>query len=169
MTKPTPKDSPEKAKSDTPKEPRIPDIEHALVAWHKTLPSASKGGSNPHFRSSYSTLEEVIAVAETATDFGITFTQLTDFEVIEGGIIEFVKTVILHESGDRFEARTLIKAKDKSNPQQMGSGITYAKRYGLQAALGIPSEDDDANAATKPKAEEVVEFGNKATNNDGGW
>ena len=164
MTKPTPKDSSPKAKSD----PKTQHLEQALVAWHKTLPSASKGGSNPHFRSNYSTLEEVIAVAETATEFGITFTQLTDFEVIEGGIIEFVKTVILHESGDRFEARTLIKAKDKTNPQQMGSGITYAKRYGLQAALGIPSEDDDANAATKPKAEEIVEFGNKATDN-GGW
>lgn len=164
MTKSTPKDSSPKAKSD----PKTQHLEQALVAWHKTLPSASKGGSNPHFRSNYSTLEEVIAVAETATEFGITFTQLTDFEVIEGGIIEFVKTVILHESGDRFEARTLIKAKDKTNPQQMGSGITYAKRYGLQAALGIPSEDDDANAATKPKAEEIVEFGNKATDN-GGW
>ena len=165
MTKPTPKDSSPKAKSD----PKIQHLEQALVAWHKTLPSASRGGSNPHFRSSYSTLEEVIAVAETATEFGITFTQLTDFTVIEGGVIEYVKTWIIHESGERLEARTLIKAKDKSNPQQMGSGITYAKRYGLQAALGIPSEDDVANAATKPKVEEVVEFGNKATNNDGGW
>ena len=169
MTKPTAKDAPIKAKSDPKKEPLIPDIEHALVAWHKTLPSASKGGTNPHFRSNYSTLEEVIAVVETATEFGLTFTQLTDFAVIEGGVVEFVKTVILHESGDRLGGRTLIKAKDKSNPQQMGSGITYAKRYGLQAAFGIPSEDDDANSASTPKAEDVVEFGNKATNNDGGW
>jgi len=30
----------------------------------------------------------------------------------------------------------------------MGSGITYAKRYGLQAAFGLPSEDDDGNAAS---------------------
>ena len=29
----------------------------------------------------------------------------------------------------------------------MGSGITYAKRYSLQAAMGLPSEDDDGNAA----------------------
>ena len=62
MTKPTPKDSSPKAKSD----PKAQHLEQALVAWHKTLPSASKGGSNPHFRSNYSTLEEVIAVAETA-------------------------------------------------------------------------------------------------------
>jgi len=31
----------------------------------------------------------------------------------------------------------------------MGSGITYAKRYGLQSLLGLPSEDDDGNDASK--------------------
>ena len=33
-----------------------------------------------------------------------------------------------------------------------GPGITYAKRYGLQAAFGLPSEDDDGNKAAEPKA-----------------
>lgn len=165
----TTKAAPPKPKSDPKPKFEYHTIEEALIAWHKTLPSASKGGTNPHFRSNYATLEEVIAVAETATEFGLTFTQLTDFTIVENGIIEFVKTAILHESGDRLEARTLIKAKDLSNPQQMGSGITYAKRYGLQAALGIPSEDDDANEASKPKAQQVVEFGNKASNDEGGW
>ena len=31
----------------------------------------------------------------------------------------------------------------------MGSAITYARRYGLQSACGIPSEDDDGNAASQ--------------------
>lgn len=147
-----------------PSDPKLHTIEEALIAWHKTKPTASKGGNNPHFRSKYATLEEVIAVAETATEFGLTFTQLTDFEVVEQGVIEFVKTYIIHESGDRLVARTLIKAKDTANPQQMGSGITYAKRYGLQSAFGIPSEDDDANTATTGV---VTEFGQKAAANGG--
>tara|TARA_R110000744_G_scaffold55042_2_gene116511 strand:- start:298 stop:543 length:246 start_codon:yes stop_codon:yes gene_type:complete len=29
----------------------------------------------------------------------------------------------------------------------LGSGITYAKRYGLQSLYGLPSEDDDGNQA----------------------
>jgi hypothetical protein len=33
----------------------------------------------------------------------------------------------------------------------MGSGITYAKRYGLQSLFGLPSEDDDGNKATEEK------------------
>ena len=37
----------------------------------------------------------------------------------------------------------------KNDPQGMGSAITYARRYGLQSAVGLPSEDDDGNAATK--------------------
>ena len=32
----------------------------------------------------------------------------------------------------------------------MGSGITYAKRYGLQSMFGLPSEDDDGNEASRP-------------------
>ena len=39
----------------------------------------------------------------------------------------------------------------KNDPQGMGSAITYARRYTLQSAAGLPSEDDDANAATPQK------------------
>jgi hypothetical protein len=32
----------------------------------------------------------------------------------------------------------------------LGSAITYARRYAYQSILGIPSEDDDGNIASKP-------------------
>lgn len=35
-----------------------------------------------------------------------------------------------------------------NDPQAYGSAITYARRYGLQSLLSIPSEDDDANSAS---------------------
>jgi hypothetical protein len=36
----------------------------------------------------------------------------------------------------------------------MGSAITYARRYGLSALLGLATEeDDDANTAASPKPE----------------
>jgi hypothetical protein len=169
MTTSTTKAPPPKAKSDPKPKFQYHTIEEALIAFHKTKPTAVKSGSNPHFRSKYATLEEVIATAETAAEFGLTFTQLIDFEIVPlepRSIIEFVKTIVMHESGDRITARTLIKAKDQSNPQQMGSGITYAKRYGLQSAFGIPSEDDDANSAATG---EVVSYGQQASNDKGGW
>lgn len=46
--------------------------------------------------------------------------------------------------------RTPVLVKDPTDPQKMGSGITYAKRYGLQSAFGLPSEDDDGNSASMP-------------------
>jgi len=41
----------------------------------------------------------------------------------------------------------------KQDPQGYGSALTYARRYSLQAACGIAPEDDDGNAASKPKPE----------------
>jgi hypothetical protein len=66
----------------------------------------------------------------------------------EGGRM-FVKTIVMHSSGEVLTSRTPIVSPDLSNPQKMGSGITYAKRYGLQAAFGLPSEDDDGNKAAE--------------------
>jgi hypothetical protein len=63
----------------------------------------------------------------------------------------FVKTIVMHVSGEVLTSRTPIVSQDLTNPQKMGSGITYAKRYGLQAAFGLPSEDDDGNKAAEPK------------------
>ena len=38
----------------------------------------------------------------------------------------------------------------QANPQQMGSALTYAKRYCLQAAFGlVGEEDDDGEAASR--------------------
>ena len=142
----------------------------ALLAWRATSPSAPKHGKNPHFKSAYSTLEDVIECANSASEYGITWTQTTEFEVTEHGIVDYVITTIWHVPSDQVaRGRTLIKVKDPTNPQAMGSGITYAKRYGLQAAFGIPSEEDDGNAATKPAAEAVVSFNSppKASNNGG--
>ena len=59
--------------------------------------------------------------------------------------------------------------------QALGSAITYAKRYSLQAIYGIPSEDDDGNSNTHnpkvaPKKQEdndktkkITEFVNTMT------
>ena len=56
-------------------------------------------------------------------------------------------TRLLHKSGQYIEGTYLIPA---GSPQQMGSALTYARRYCWGAMCGISSEeDDDANAAEK--------------------
>ena len=130
------------------------NIIQALIKFHETGAAAKKSEENPFFKSNYASLDEVIdTVRAEAGKFGLTFTQLVDFEnanIQKADVTIYVKTIVLHDSGESFESRTPVLTKDNTDPQKMGSGITYAKRYGLQAAFGLPSEDDDGNSASEP-------------------
>ena len=123
-------------------------IADAFIAWHNEGVGAEVSGENAHFRSTYSTLDDVIAACRKAGKHGLTFTQLIDTDANDR---MFVKTIVMHKSGEVLTSRTPIISPDLSNPQKIGSGITYAKRYGLQAAFGLPSEDDDGNKAAEDK------------------
>ena len=134
----------------------------ALIKFHDSGAAAKKGADNPFFKSKYASLEEVIeTVRAEAGKVGLTFTQLVDFD--EHHI--FVTTILMHESGECVTGRKPVLTKDNTDPQKMGSGITYAKRYGLQAAFGLPSEDDDGNAASvsTPKVTKVAKKSDKPT------
>lgn len=66
-----------------------------------------------------------------------------------------VTTLLLHES-EQWVQGELVLPGDTSDPKAIGSLITYARRYGLSAMVGVVTsdEDDDAEAgaqATKPK------------------
>ena len=128
------------------------NIAIALLEFHKTNPHAFEDKRNPHFKNQYASLESVIKTVRTASQFGLTFTQEMDFE----GDVTFVRTVMMHSSGDTRVSRTKIVSKDPNDPQKQGSAISYAKRYGLQSIFGLPSDDDDGEiankaATTKPK------------------
>ena len=134
------------------------NIATALLEFHKTNPSAFEDKRNPHFKNQYASLESVINTVRTASQFGLTFTQEMDFE----GDITFVRTVMMHSSGDTRVSRTKIVSKDPNDPQKQGSAISYAKRYGLQSIYGLssPSDDDDgeiANKDGKPPTDPILE------------
>lgn len=124
-------------------------IEQLAQSLHKAqsqMAGAVKTEANSFFKSKYANLEEVIKVVKDAFEpNGLTFLQ---FPVSSEGHAG-VETIILHESGEFISNEFLLKCA-KADPQGMGSAITYARRYGLQSACGIPSEDDDGNAASAP-------------------
>ena len=132
-------------KSDT-----LGKLAPALVNAQASMAGAKKSAANPFFKSKYANLEEVIQVVKSAfADNGLSFVQ---FPVSEEGHAG-VETIIMHESGEFIANQFLLKCA-KGDPQGMGSAITYARRYGLQSACGIPSEDDDGNAASAPMTKE---------------
>ena len=59
-------------------------------------------------------------------------------------------------SGETIESFTEIIYAKQNDAQAQGSGITYARRYGLQSLVCVGANDDDGNAANaaKPKLTE---------------
>lgn len=70
-----------------------------------------------------------------------------------------VETVLIHSSGQELRSFCAIPATF-STPQEFGAFLSYAKRYGLCAILGVTADDDGddvlANAPTHSKTSEVV-------------
>ena len=135
---------------------QITALSKALVAFQGQVSGASKGGANPHFRSSYTRLEDAWKAArEALTSCGLSVTQWPTTD--EGRVS--VTTRVMHESGEWMQSTLSIDAdvqKGRSPAQACGSAITYACRYAFMAALGLPPTDDDAESTrAKPKAAPV--------------
>lgn len=120
----------------------IDKIAAALVAVQGQLRSLPKPADNPYFHSKYTPLDVIWdSVRGIVAGEGIAVVQFPTKSGLE--------TVLCHTSG-QWMSNEAEWAVDTSNPQKIGSAITYMRRYGLCAALGITSadEDDDANSAT---------------------
>jgi len=125
-------------------------IAAALVKAQKEFGPALKTATNPHFRSKYAALDACVeAVIDALNNNGIFLMQYT--HPCEDGVT--VETMFIHESGEHMSGGKLHVPASKQDPQGYGSALTYARRYSLQAACGIAPEDDDGNAASKPKPE----------------
>jgi len=69
-------------------------------------------------------------------------------QTIENGVLH---TRLLHTSGQWIASEHPLPMSGR--PQEIGSALTYARRYSLSALIGIAAdEDDDANAAEKRAA-----------------
>jgi len=124
------------------------NIATALVKAQKAFAPALKNATNPHFRSKYVDLASCVdSVIGALNDNGIFLFQATT-EHPDGVICE---TSFLHESGERLDCGKLFFPSPKHDPQGFMSCLTYIRRASLMAATGQAPEDDDGNAATKPK------------------
>lgn len=121
----------------------ITKIAGALLRAQKDMGDAVKDSKNPFFKSTYADLNAIREVAIPALNAqGISILQPTT--VVEGK--NYVNTLLLHESGEYLGSLTEIKNTD-GKPQSEGSGISYARRYGMQSLLSIGAVDDDGEAA----------------------
>jgi len=130
-------------------------VKSALHKFQEQGISVAMDSHNPYHDSTYASLQSAIhTIVKHGTPLNLCFTQLIDFEIVNEQQYKFVRTIVYHAvSGDSIESRTpiILDPKKQHNPQAMGASITYAKRYGLLAIFGLPTEDDDGNSAIESK------------------
>lgn len=123
----------------------IAQLAEALAKAQGQIDDATKTGINPHFRSKYADLAAVRAVIREPL-------AVNDISIIQaprtiGSEVE-VETMLLHKSGE-YIAETLRLPVGKWDAHGIGSGISYARRYGLMSILALAADDDDGNAAVE--------------------
>ena len=120
------------------------ELSAAMAKAFAQIEGAVKGKTNPAFRSKYADLSSVVdAVKPALAEHGLWFRKVT--HNVDNGVC--VETVIHHASGESLSCGQLYVPATKQDAQGYGSALTYARRYSLMAAFGVPAEDDDGNAA----------------------
>jgi hypothetical protein len=120
---------------------------------------------NPRFKSAYVDLAELLRdIKAPLSKHNCALVQT--FEVVEDKL--YIVTKILHTSGDVCSVSTIpvyqSEAKHNTAVQQLGSDITYLKRYSIATILGISSDEDgDGNsiASDEPQGQQAVSVVNR--------
>lgn len=115
-----------------------------LLEVQKEIGAISKDSENPYFKSNYFDINKLIEeVKPVLNKHGLILLQpLTHYEGKPG-----LSTMIIDSvTGESIETNTVLP--ENSDPQKMGSAITYFRRYALQSLLFLQAEDDDGNKAS---------------------
>ena len=136
------------------------DLFKALAKFQGEVENATKGSVNPHFKSKYADLAEVLnTVRPVLAANGLSVIQSPSFD---GGIAH-VTTTLAHSSGG-YITGTMSCVPAKLDGQGIGAATTYLRRYSLAAVCGVAQEDDDGNTAahTKPATYPLISSGEAA-------
>ena len=147
-------------------------IYESLINARREFKPLIETAKNPFFKSTYAPLAEVINSVKDALSnnnigffqsvdpigekeiVNITTTDKTGVVKTEQKVVSFSKitTTLFAGNGEKIETSYPLIIAD-TDPQKVGATVTYAKRYALTAALGIASEDDDAQSVSRPAAQ----------------
>jgi len=122
---------------------KLSNLTKALHQFQSEVTKIKKDSKNPHFKSNYASLANILdAVTPVLNNCGLVITSHPD----DGALT----TTIFHaESGEYMQSDYVLVAKDMTNPQQVGSAISYARRYSIASILNLNLDDDDGNAAAQ--------------------
>lgn len=137
------------SKTETPK-----TLVEALSRLQTVMEQPKKGVENTYFKSRYADLTVCFAAVKPhLAELGLAFTQEPQITASSAIVL---RSTLRHVSGEVITSDYPVNPI-KGDPQALGSAMTYARRYALNAMFGIApeGEDDDGNAASQPtKAKE---------------
>ena len=115
-----------------------------ILAVQTEIGKLSKDKKNPFFNSSYfdinQILEQLIPLLEKHE-----LTVVQPISVVDG--VNQLQTKVYDE--DKLIVESAMTLPEITDPQKMGSAITYYRRYALQSLFLLQAEDDDANTASQ--------------------
>ena len=126
---------------------QINELALALSKAQATIENVSKDKQAYGYK--YADLASCLeAVKKPLSDNGLAVSQLVSTD----GEKQMLITMLVHSSGQWLKSVLSIESvvmKQCNSLQQIGAGITYARRYALSAIVGLTQDDDDAQSITK--------------------
>ena len=132
------------------------EILSKLALVKKEIGTLSKNASNPFFKSKYLDLGEILTNLEPLLE--------AHKMVLLQPINEDSVCTEIHDLESGQSVRSCIKLPMLTDPQKVGSAITYFRRYSLQSLLALQTDDDDGNKASQPTKSDVLEISKKLEN-----
>ena len=117
------------------------EIYNKLSKVKSEIGKISKNKENPFFKSKYFDINSLLEHIEPLLQKN----GLILLQPIHDGK---VRSIIIDLDNEDSEVSEL-QLPDITDPQKLGSAITYYRRYTLQSLLGLQAEDDDGNKASK--------------------
>lgn len=131
--------------------PQIDALAKAMMAVQSELAPVTKDAKNTFVGNRYATLTAVVENCRDALERnGIWLSQIpVPAPDALGPNHLALMTRLYHLKSGQWQASILCTPLPKADPQGMGSALTYCRRYAICAMLGILTEDDDANSASR--------------------
>ena len=123
------------------------EINDKLAQVHAAIRQPVKDSANPHFGSTFASLNECNRVVAEA--------------VRKVGGCDYWQRAVYNAAAGCYEMQTVFATageeavlschpfRDDANPQKAASASTYARRYSLLSAFNLAAEDDDGNKAAE--------------------
>lgn len=123
-------------------------LKGALLNIQKKAPKVQKDGLNPHLGSKYMTLDSVVGVVlDLLNEESVVFTGKLSMSAEGRPTLKYSFYHVPTKETDSDEAPLMLL---KASPQDLGSAVTYTRRYVLVTYLNlVTDQDDDGHAGTR--------------------